>query len=340
MLVATVKGTGAGAVAYTVATDHLTGSNVVSSGSGAVEEVMDYYPYGSVRLDEKAGSFDEKRKYAGHEYDSETGLSYMVARYYDGGLGRFYSQDQLFWGLPVEYLLDPQQQNSYSYARNNPMKYIDPTGLASAMIVYGDNYDRSDRDAWKNKAESKAQELRDQDAERIKNNQQPLYSDGVFVVDGSTFDNWQNALKNQKDIQLIEYYGHGDGNALYLRRATNVDGKSRIESIYRAGWDESVDTYTDGSRDHLVTELSLSNTSTDLKIHLYSCNARVGGDKSVAYSFANHFGAPVWAAGTFTNFRGNDEYIRTRWALLALIQSGGKDDGSFKVVRPLEITKP
>lgn len=137
-LVATVKGTGASAAVYTVATDHLTGSNAVSTSAGALEELMDYYPYGFPRLDEKAGSFNEKRKFAGHEYDTDTGLSYMVARYYDGAVGRFYAQDQLFWSIPSEYLIDPQQQNGYSYARNNPMYYIDADGraiLALPLIV-------------------------------------------------------------------------------------------------------------------------------------------------------------------------------------------------------------
>lgn len=134
-LVATVKGTGASATAYTVATDHLTGSNAVSTSAGALEELMDYYPYGSARLDEKTGSFNEKRKYAGHEYDGETGLNYMVARYYDGGVGRFYGQDQVFWSPGLKELVDPQRLNSYAYALNNPMRFIDPDGREPVTVV-------------------------------------------------------------------------------------------------------------------------------------------------------------------------------------------------------------
>jgi hypothetical protein len=33
---------------------------------------MDYYPYGGPRLDEKSGSYNEKRKYIGKQYDAET----------------------------------------------------------------------------------------------------------------------------------------------------------------------------------------------------------------------------------------------------------------------------
>jgi RHS repeat-associated protein len=94
-----------------------------------LEELLDYFPFGNIRLDQKAGSFDESRKYAGHEYDSDTGLSYMGARYYDGDIGRFLSQDPIGQQAPEAFLMDPQQLNMYSYARNNPMVIVDPTGM-------------------------------------------------------------------------------------------------------------------------------------------------------------------------------------------------------------------
>ncbi len=127
-LIATISGTGATAVVHTVATDHLTGSNVVTNSSGTIEELMDYYPYGDIRLDEKAGSFSEQRKYAGHELDVDTGLSYMNARYYNGKIGRFVSQDPLVVNNPERLLQDPQSLNYYAYSRNNPIVNVDPTG--------------------------------------------------------------------------------------------------------------------------------------------------------------------------------------------------------------------
>jgi len=133
-------------------TDHLGGANVITDKNGAVVETLDYYPYGEVRLDEKAGNYKgSKRKYIGEEYDSVTGLSYLNARYYNGKEGRFLSEDPVFLAmgnkdqvsqltgqkLPV-ILTDPQQLNSYSYARNNPTTYLDKNGnfafLALAVV--------------------------------------------------------------------------------------------------------------------------------------------------------------------------------------------------------------
>ena len=79
-----------------------------------------------------------QRQYIGQIYDVDTGLNYLNARYYKSDIGQFISQDSMFWQLPQELLIDPQQQNSYSYARNNPILLKDPNGdfavLAAAVI--------------------------------------------------------------------------------------------------------------------------------------------------------------------------------------------------------------
>lgn len=155
VLITTVKGSGASASVHSVYTDYLTGSNAVVNSSGNVEELMDYYPFGEIRLDEKVGSFSEQSKLGGQEYDEETGLSYMNARYYDGMVGRFVSQDPVHLlagdrerlknktqqSLEL-YLSNPQNLNSYAYVNNNPLTYTDPTGefipaiIAAAGIAY------------------------------------------------------------------------------------------------------------------------------------------------------------------------------------------------------------
>jgi RHS repeat-associated protein len=62
-------------------------------------------------------------KFTGQRLDSSTGLYYYHARYYDPQLGRFTQPDTI-----VQAPADPQTLNRYSYTRNNPVKFVDPSG--------------------------------------------------------------------------------------------------------------------------------------------------------------------------------------------------------------------
>jgi len=68
--------------------------------------------------------------YTGHYRDVGTGLVYMQQRYYDPAIGRFLSVD------PVS--TDPKTGasfNRYSYANNNPYRFIDPDGRNSTCTA-------------------------------------------------------------------------------------------------------------------------------------------------------------------------------------------------------------
>ena len=58
--------------------------------------------------------------FAGREYDGESGLYYMRARYYDPALGRWISEDPI--GIAGGL-------NVYAYAGNDPVNLTDPSGL-------------------------------------------------------------------------------------------------------------------------------------------------------------------------------------------------------------------
>ena len=64
--------------------------------------------------------------FTGKERDAETGLDYFLARYYSSPQGRFTSADPVF--ISKQRVVDPQQWNLYSYARNNPLRFLDRTG--------------------------------------------------------------------------------------------------------------------------------------------------------------------------------------------------------------------
>jgi len=116
-LVASIQG---GVVRF-IHGDHLGSTNLLTDSTGAVVEQLEYTPYGSVS--KKTGSQDLAQKFTGQRLDETIGLYFYSARYYDPLTGRFLSADpaQPQWS-------DPQDLNRYSYARNNPLKYIDPSG--------------------------------------------------------------------------------------------------------------------------------------------------------------------------------------------------------------------
>lgn len=66
--------------------------------------------------------------YTGHEHLDEVGLIHMNGRVYDPTLGRFMSADIL-----VDNAMDSQGYNRYSYVKNRPMFYTDPSGFESEL---------------------------------------------------------------------------------------------------------------------------------------------------------------------------------------------------------------
>lgn len=69
-------------------------------------------------------------EFTGKERDSETGLDYFGARYMASNMGRFLSPDDFHNDTHVA---DPQSWNLYAYGRNNPLRYVDPTGQAATV---------------------------------------------------------------------------------------------------------------------------------------------------------------------------------------------------------------
>jgi len=64
-------------------------------------------------------------RYTGKERDGESGLDNFGARYDSSQFGRFMSPDAFYKDSHVG---DPQSWNEYAYARNNPLRYVDPNG--------------------------------------------------------------------------------------------------------------------------------------------------------------------------------------------------------------------
>lgn len=126
--------------------DHLGGASIITDEEGEVVAEYQYYPYGEIYSEEISDTeFDNSYKFTGQEEDSETGLYYYGARYYNADFARFMSQDPAVYDERfLEMLRDPQSFNSYAYVRNNPIKYIDPSGeyvVETGEIEDGDTAD-------------------------------------------------------------------------------------------------------------------------------------------------------------------------------------------------------
>ena len=119
--------------------DHLGSSSIDTDETGAIVELIDYYPFGTPRLNENPGDYENDYKFTGKELDEDTDLYYYGARYYDAKIGRFVAIDPVALKNPTKVLSDPQQLNTYSYTRNNPLKYVDPEGemIMLAPILAG-----------------------------------------------------------------------------------------------------------------------------------------------------------------------------------------------------------
>lgn len=127
-LVATIESATPAPDIYYVYANHLDSTNVVLGEDGYITQELAYYPYGATRIDNQYGPYDELHRFTGHELDKETDLTYAGARYYDHNIGRWISMDPASRDNPNQFLRDPQQFNTYSYARNNPLVLFDPTG--------------------------------------------------------------------------------------------------------------------------------------------------------------------------------------------------------------------
>lgn len=103
-------------------------------------------------------------KYTGEILDSETGLYYLRARYYDPTTGRFINKDTNEGDIN-----NPLSLNQFTYVENNPLLYKDPTGhskasdnefLAGLVEGYGNQWTKTKSEYEKIFAEMMADAVR------------------------------------------------------------------------------------------------------------------------------------------------------------------------------------
>lgn len=173
--------------------------DVIKHGS----RIYDYDAFGN-QLTENEGDTNPFR-YCGEYTDLETNLIYLRNRYYDPSVGRFISEDPIRDGL-----------NWYVYCGNNPLRYVDPSGLKPEDLFA--TPDEVARDFG-------------------------LYINEISINDNSENFNGEKGREYASSIYIvieddIEYYTYNEpnrGNPASVSIPAQPDGAERVATMHSHG---------------------------------------------------------------------------------------------------------
>ena len=115
-----------GTISYYL-TDALDSVTSLSNPSGVLANTYTYDSFG--RLAASTGTLTNPFQFTARDSDTETGLYYYRARYYDPAIGRFISED------PIGF--DGGNVNFYAYVHDSPTNLVDPSGLQDNASPFG-----------------------------------------------------------------------------------------------------------------------------------------------------------------------------------------------------------
>ena len=101
--------------------DQLGSVSVVADGTGSLVSKTLYHPWGTTRY--ASGTTPTDYAYTGQMQEGD--IYFYNSRWYDPALGRFIQADTI---VPMASQ-GTQAFNRYAYVNNNPLKYVDPTGM-------------------------------------------------------------------------------------------------------------------------------------------------------------------------------------------------------------------
>lgn len=101
---------------------------LVDADSAALAASYEYDPYGNVVASSGALADSNPFRFSSKYFDGESGLYYYGYRYYSPDLGRWLNRDPMGEGGGL---------NTYAFVANNPLLFIDPTGLYGIDIHLG-----------------------------------------------------------------------------------------------------------------------------------------------------------------------------------------------------------
>ncbi|RYZ88241.1 MAG: RHS repeat-associated core domain-containing protein, partial [Proteobacteria bacterium] len=124
--------------------DYAGSSSAITNKDGVVVQRTILKPFGErwdhAGLEKALANSRVAHLFQGLERDPDTGLDQMGARMYDSSIGQFISRDPLM-ETNIDLGIDsPNELSLYAFAKNNPLRFNDPTGLSSESD--------DDEDSW------------------------------------------------------------------------------------------------------------------------------------------------------------------------------------------------
>ena len=210
----------------------------------------DYMPFGE---EVPASQPDKpyKRLFTGKARDTETGLDYFEARYLRSASGRFSTVDPVT--TVQANLIDPERWNRYAYGRNNPLRWIDPSGKTVYVVTYSYGNESGDREFFL------AASTRARDIERSKGFDSK--KDKVLLLGVNSVEALETAIK--RAAALGEKFGK-IGEVALFSHAGPEDGP-----LFRSGGSRS---YTNEQDKYRLLSLAITWESPSSIAGFYGCN--------------------------------------------------------------------
>lgn len=185
--------------------DQLGAPRVITDATGAQLWKWDGDPFGNVA---PTGTLTFSQRFPGQYADSETGLYFNHARYYDPKTGRYTQSDPI--GLRGGL-------NAFGYASAGPIGRMDPLGLA--LIFVGGLFDETK-------------------GKQVKSFQEAFYGDANYYTwdQGDALLRFVNSLPVNEAITLVGHSYGGDTAAFVAARACRkVENLITIDPVSRVG---------------------------------------------------------------------------------------------------------